>query len=112
MREIRLKAMAKINLGLDVLRRREDGYHEVRMIMQTVRLHDRIRLQATKAPGIRMEVSLGYLPLSRIVVESLNIQRAGFGNLLLRVDGLGPLLQFALLHFLCADVGTAEEQAK
>ena len=62
MREIRLKAMAKINLGLDVLRRREDGYHEVRMIMQTVRLHDRIRLQATKAPGIRMEVSLGYLP--------------------------------------------------
>ena len=62
MREIRLKAMAKINLGLDVLRRREDGYHEVRMIMQTVRLHDRIRLQETAAPGIRMEVSLGYLP--------------------------------------------------
>ena len=34
MMEIKLKAFAKINLGLDVLRRREDGYHEVRMIMQ------------------------------------------------------------------------------
>ncbi len=32
--------MEKINLGLDVLRRREDGYHEVRMIMQTVGLYD------------------------------------------------------------------------
>ena len=35
MKEIDLKAMAKINLSLDVVRRREDGYHEVRMIMQT-----------------------------------------------------------------------------
>lgn len=33
MLEIRLKALAKINLGLDVLRRREDGYHEVRMVI-------------------------------------------------------------------------------
>ena len=32
MRELKLKAMAKINLGLDVLRKREDGYHELRMI--------------------------------------------------------------------------------
>ena len=36
MNEIRLKAFAKINLGLDVLRRREDGYHDLRMIRQTV----------------------------------------------------------------------------
>ena len=34
MDKIQLKALAKINLGLDVLRRREDGYHEVKMIMQ------------------------------------------------------------------------------
>ena len=38
-----LKAYAKINLGLDVVRKREDGYHEVRMIMQTVNLYDRRR---------------------------------------------------------------------
>ncbi len=36
--EMRLKALAKINLGLDVLRRREDGYHEVKMVMQTISL--------------------------------------------------------------------------
>ena len=34
--DISLKALAKINLGLDVVRRREDGYHEVRMILQII----------------------------------------------------------------------------
>ena len=41
MDNISLKALAKINLGLDVVRRREDGYHEVRMIMQTINLYDK-----------------------------------------------------------------------
>ena len=41
-KHLRLKAYGKINLALDVLGRRADGYHEVRMIMQTVGLHDRI----------------------------------------------------------------------
>ena len=40
MNTFRIKAYAKINLGLDVLRRRPDGYHEVKMIMQTVDLYD------------------------------------------------------------------------
>ena len=62
MNEIRLKAYAKINLGLDVLRRREDGYHDLRMIMQTIRLHDRIYIKKTRTPGIRMQSSLSYLP--------------------------------------------------
>ena len=35
---MRLRALAKINLGLDILRKREDGYHEVRMIMQTIQM--------------------------------------------------------------------------
>ena len=39
---MQLRAMAKINLGLDVVRKREDGYHEVRMIMQTIRMFDRV----------------------------------------------------------------------
>ena len=39
MDEITLKALAKINLGLDVIRRREDGYHEVRMVMQLSLIH-------------------------------------------------------------------------
>ena len=57
-----LKAYGKINLGLDVLRKREDGYHEVRMIMQTVGLYDRIDLVSQDYPGIKVETNLYYLP--------------------------------------------------
>lgn len=57
-----LKAYGKINLGLDVLRRREDGYHEVRMIMQTVGIFDRIDLVWKSQPGIQVETNLYYLP--------------------------------------------------
>ena len=45
-----LKAYGKINLGLDVVRKREDGYHEVRMIMQTVRVYDKIDLVRSEQP--------------------------------------------------------------
>lgn len=50
-RHLELKAYGKINLGLDVVRRREDGYHEVRMIMQTVRVYDAIELNRTEEEG-------------------------------------------------------------
>ena len=40
MDKMELKALGKINLGLDVLGRRENGYHDVRMVMQTVYLYD------------------------------------------------------------------------
>lgn len=62
MNEMKLKAFAKINLGLDVLRRREDGYHEVRMIMQTLKMYDRIILRKTKEPGIELKSNLFYVP--------------------------------------------------
>lgn len=57
-----LKAYGKINLGLDVLRKREDGYHDVRMIMQTVGIFDRIDLIRNQEPGIQVETNLYYLP--------------------------------------------------
>ena len=62
MQEVHLKAMAKINLGLDVLRRREDGYHEVRMIMQTVDLYDNVHIKRTEEPGIHLDTNLYFLP--------------------------------------------------
>jgi 4-diphosphocytidyl-2-C-methyl-D-erythritol kinase len=61
---ISLKALAKINLGLDVVRRREDGYHEVRMIMQTVHLYDRLTISKTKEPGIQIRSNLSFLPVN------------------------------------------------
>lgn len=65
MKEIDLKAMAKINLSLDVVRRREDGYHEVRMIMQTVNLYDEITLKKTTTAGINVITDVEFLPTNQ-----------------------------------------------
>lgn len=62
MDSISLKALAKINLGLDVVRRREDGYHEVRMIMQTIHLYDKLDITKTKEEGIAISSNLSYVP--------------------------------------------------
>ena len=47
MTDKRLKTRAKINLSLDVLRKREDGYHEVEMVMQTIDLYDELEFRLT-----------------------------------------------------------------
>lgn len=64
MKEIKLKAMAKINLGLDVTRKREDGYHEVRMIMQSINMYDQIRLSPLEEPQIRVKTNVSFLPVN------------------------------------------------
>ncbi len=63
MDEISLKALAKINLGLDVVGQREDGYHDVRMVMQSIHLYDRVEMKKTKSPKIHLETNLFYLPV-------------------------------------------------
>lgn len=62
MNTIMLKAYAKINLGLDVLGKREDGYHEVRMIMQTIRLYDKLNMKKLNKDEIIIKTNLSYLP--------------------------------------------------
>lgn len=75
MDSMKLKAYAKINLGLDVLRKREDGYHEVRMVMQMVNLYDRIELVKKKNPGIEVKTNLYYLPTNQdnLVYKAANL---------------------------------------
>ena len=73
MDKISLKALAKINLGLDVVRRREDGYHEVRMVMQTIHLFDRLNIEKTKKAGISIKTNLFFLPVN----ENNLIYKAG-----------------------------------
>lgn len=60
--KISIKAPAKINLSLDVLHKREDGYHEVEMIMTTVDLADRIELTLLENNKIIVDVSEGFVP--------------------------------------------------
>ena len=55
-------AYAKLNLSLDVLERRPDGYHEMRMVMQTVDLCDRLRLETGTGKPLSMRSNLGFLP--------------------------------------------------
>ena len=73
MDEISIKALAKINLGLDVVRRREDGYHEVRMVMQTINLYDRLDIVKKKEPGISIKTNISFLPVN----ENNLIYKAG-----------------------------------
>lgn len=56
-------AYAKINLSLDILGTRPDGYHEVQMLMQSLSLHDTVTLAATDTPGIVMTCSDSTLPV-------------------------------------------------
>lgn len=62
-KRIELKALAKINLGLDVLGRRENGYHDVRMVMQSIYLYDDVKIERTKNPGIEVRTNLYFLPV-------------------------------------------------
>lgn len=62
MRQIELKALAKINLGLDVLGRRENGYHDVRMVMQSIYLYDEVKIRRKTEPGIELSSNLHFLP--------------------------------------------------
>ena len=59
---MRLRALAKINLGLDILGKREDGYHEVRMIMQTIQMYDLLDIRRKSSPGITLTTNLLYVP--------------------------------------------------
>ena len=59
---MRLRALAKINLGLDVIGKREDGYHEVRMIMQTINMYDQLEIEKKDEPGISITTNLPFIP--------------------------------------------------
>jgi 4-diphosphocytidyl-2-C-methyl-D-erythritol kinase len=80
---ITLNANAKINLSLDVLRKREDGYHEVRMIMQTIDLHDEVIVESIEN-GIEVSCNKHWVPsgnkniaykAAELIIEEYGIQK-------------------------------------
>lgn len=81
MKDISVKALAKINLGLDVVRKREDGYHEVRMIMQTIHLFDRLEISKNTSGEISMETNLAFLPTNEnnLVYKAAKLLKDEFG---------------------------------
>ncbi|HHU70481.1 MAG TPA: 4-(cytidine 5'-diphospho)-2-C-methyl-D-erythritol kinase [Clostridiales bacterium] len=59
------KSYAKINIGLDVIGRRDDGYHNLRMIMQTIDLYDIVTVERLETSGIYIKTNLPYLPTDK-----------------------------------------------
>lgn len=81
MKEIRLKARAKINLTLDVTGKRDNGYHELRMIMQTVALYDGVRMKKIPEPEIRLESNVYWLPTDsrNLAFQAAELMRQTYG---------------------------------
>lgn len=84
MKRIKIHAMAKINLGLDVLGRRENGYHDVKMIMQTVDLYDILTFQKRELPGIILKTDHEMIPAdesnlvyktAKLLMEAYDVQQ-------------------------------------
>ena len=80
MKSVRVPAYAKVNLRLDVLGRRADGYHELRTIFQAISLHDTLALETKRERGIDL----------RIAGNSDLAGKPGRGNLVYRaIEELG-----------------------
>jgi 4-diphosphocytidyl-2-C-methyl-D-erythritol kinase len=75
MREVRIPAFAKINLRLDILGKRSDGYHELRTVFQSVSLHDELCLRPSEQRGISLSIQ-GNSVLSQEPVQKNLVYRA------------------------------------
>jgi 4-diphosphocytidyl-2-C-methyl-D-erythritol kinase len=85
MAEVRLPAFAKINLRLEILGKRPDGFHELRTIFQAVSLKDEVRLASTPKPGIHLQVqgnpSLAGEPIEKnLVYRAVDAVRRELGT--------------------------------
>lgn len=108
MRTAQVSAFAKLNLSLDVLSRREDGYHDLRMVMQTVELADTLTLTETEQKGVRVSTDLRYLPNDErnLAAAAFRVFRdaAGWGE-----SGVGIAIQKRIP--VCAGMGGGSADA-
>ena len=90
MKQISERAFAKLNLSLDVTGLREDGYHEMVMLMQSVDLYDEIHIKLNETGNFIARSNLGFLPCNDknigIKAARLFLQRAGFPDCGVELD--------------------------
>lgn len=81
MKDIRLRARAKINLTLDVTGKRDDGYHLIESIMQTVSLYDGIYMKRIQKNEIILKSNLSWLPTDNrnLAYRAAELMKAKFG---------------------------------
>ena len=101
-------APAKLNLTLDVLGKRPDGYHDLRMVMQSVELADRIELETGTGRGLEVRTDLSFLPNNEknlAAAAALKLQeRSGK-----RADGLSIAIEKRVP--VCAGMGGGSSDA-
>lgn len=87
MKDISIRAYAKINLGLDVVGKREDGYHELRTVMQTINLYDTLYIKKIKDHKIILQTDKSFLPIDEkniayraaaLMIETYNLEDGVF----------------------------------
>lgn len=88
MEQISLNSYAKINLGLDVIRCREDGYHDVSMIMQTINIYDTLIIAKKKENKITLHTNLDFLPVdeNNLAYKAANLLKEEFPAVIQGVD--------------------------
>lgn len=106
--EISVNAYAKLNLSLDVLGKREDGYHELQMVMQTVELHDKIRIVSGTRKGMQVRTNLGYLPNdSRNIAAKASVEFAAETG----IDYDGLMIEIEKRIPVCSGLGGGSADA-
>ena len=101
-------ARAKLNLSLDVLSRREDGYHDLRMVMQTVDLADELSLTEEAGEGIRVCSDLRYLPGDERNLAAVAARKFWEAN---GCQGKGLFIQIKKTIPVCAGMGGGSADA-
>lgn len=97
MPSVTVEAPAKLNLTLDVLGKREDGYHEMKMVMVSVSLADTVTLTTAPGEGITLSTNLGFLPVdgrNLAVAAALRLREAvgaAWGSLSIHIDKKIPV---------------------
>ena len=91
MMEMKRDAPAKVNLALDILGRRGDGYHEMRMVMQTVSLCDTVTVEET-AEGFSLQTDGDFIPAGKKTLEQ-QAAEAFFRSAGLAMPGLAVTLE-------------------
>ncbi|MBP5331002.1 MAG: 4-(cytidine 5'-diphospho)-2-C-methyl-D-erythritol kinase [Lachnospiraceae bacterium] len=89
--EYEIKAFAKVNLGLDVIGKREDGYHLLRMVMQNIGIADRLTFKKNSTGDICISANLKFLPTGpkNLIYRALETIRGEYGI----TDGIDVVLE-------------------
>ena len=103
-----VKAYAKLNLSIDVISKMENGYHSMRMVMQTVNFHDEIHIAVQPGEGIKIKTNLRYIPSDgrNIAVKAAKLFFEHTG-----ITGQGVLIDLKKNIPVCAGMGGGSSDA-